>query len=408
MLTKAYYCSYCLKSIKKSGNLNTHIKKSHYNVSNINISAIHLRYDSHGTLYCPKCSFYTISMDTLKSHNKSHFHDTKNTSKNVFEYTEHVGYKKLDTINYQLKNGKKNEEVPKVNQSEIKYATDFNYVLELINSYITITDHSLYTANELKMGLFQMFHINSLNFITPELLKELAKILYEEENKMYYVCGHGNSLQFCKAKNFEEWHKMQAFSGIFIPNIKVNNTFIAFDQFRLYVYDAISKSICPEYNKHQVENVTIYTKNKYGADVSFTAFHCINCNKYYTSTQAVQVNFAILNYPLFKISYWNNSMHEMHAMSELKFYGYSVKANEMSEYERQNLLAGLINHNIISKEKVIGILQHHINFNGKAENMQNSVAAWRADLSFVNDLNKNSQKNIYSKKTDIIYKGKKQ
>ena len=238
-----------------------------------------------------------------------------------------------------------------MNQSNISTANNSGYVLELINSYIAITDHSLYTVNELKMGLIQMFHINSLNYITSDLLKKLAKTLYEEENKMYYVCGYGNSLQFCKAKTFEEWHKMQAFSGIFIPNIKVNNTLYSSDQFTLYVYDSISKAVCPEYNKHQVENVTIYTKNKYGVDVSFSAFHCTNCNKYYTSTQAVQDNFSILNYPLFKISYWNSNLHEIHAISELKFYGYSVKANEMSEYERQNLLAGLINYNIISKEK---------------------------------------------------------
>ena len=47
-------------------------------MSNINISAIRLRFDSNGTLYCPKCSFHTISLETLKNHNRSHYQNKSN------------------------------------------------------------------------------------------------------------------------------------------------------------------------------------------------------------------------------------------------------------------------------------------------------------------------------------------
>ena len=38
--------------------------------------------------------------------------------------------------------------------------------------------------------------------------------------------------------------------------------------------------------------------------------------------------------------------------------------------------------------------------------MQNAVTVWTSDLTFVNNLNKENQKKVYSKNTALIYKGK--
>ena len=73
-------------------------------------------------------------------------------------------------------------------------------------------------------------------------------------------------------------------------------------------------------------------------------------------------------------------------------FGYNVaKDSELSESKRQQLLADLIDMNIISDEKVANYLQFFIDMH-RGESYYYAREKWKRDLQFVENYNKNPKR----------------
>ena len=82
----------------------------------------------------------------------------------------------------------------------------------------------------------------------------------------------------------------------------------------------------------------------------------------------------------------------LQAESVLKVFGYNVaKDSELSESKRQQLLADLIDMNIISDEKVANYLQFFIDMH-RGESYYYAREKWKRDLQFVENYNKNPKR----------------
>ena len=277
-------------------------------------------------------------------------------------------------------------------------------VIELIKSMLEIENRRFYTIYEVKKYLVETFHLSPDIEIGKEMLIELCKQLFKEDHIYYYLFGDKNSIMLYKAKSFTEWQRY-AIGIIYEPNIVVNDKKFGINDFILRVYDAFYSTTCLKEN-HKVENVSIKAPTPAGRTVTFNAFYCPKCNKYFTSKEEFEKYFPLYK-PMMKLRIFGDSSINRREQSELMIYGYSARADGPSEYERQSLLAYLMSYDILPKSRIIAILQDHINYNGRKVNMENAVSKWEADIDFVNNYELNRQRLISTDKLSYIYKATK-
>jgi len=176
--------------------------------------------------------------------------------------------------------------------------------------------------------------------------------------------------------------------------------------FTLYVYGSLTNVLCAKTLKaHSQENVTIQALNAQGKEISFTAFHCSECGKYYTTADIIKKHFALLGFPLIHLEF-RLSQNQRNAESEMMIYGYNVKSGGLSTYERHKILSYMLSFGLLSKAKIIATLQDHINYNGQRENMENAVEKWKSNLQFVQNFNLDEQRKIFVEKLRLKYKDK--
>lgn len=175
----------------------------------------------------------------------------------------------------------------------------------------------------------------------------------------------------------------------------------------LCVYSNLSNVLCIKSKNHNPKNITIETKNIKNKNVSFNAFYCVVCKKYFTTIDVIKNKFPSLDFPLVKYDFtYLNSDSYRKGESELTLYGYNVRADGLSGNERRTLLSQLLIMKILSKERIIAILRNNINYNGRKKNLQAAVQRWENDIEFVQKFDLNKQQKVYSNKVDMIYKGK--
>ena len=205
---------------------------------------------------------------------------------------------------------------------------------------------------------------------------------------------------FCVSKKYKE-------TKITTPDTTPSETVQNDGSVTLYVYSGLNNVICIRSEKHNSKCITIETKNRKGKNVSFNAFYCPTCNKYFTTIDVVENTFPTLNFPMIKLN-MSTYRHDSYRMeeSELTLYGYNVRADGLSGNERRTLLSQLLIMKILSKERIITILRNNINYNGRKKNLQAAVQRWEGDIEFVQNFDLNKQQKVYSNKVDMIYKGK--
>lgn len=72
------------------------------------------------------------------------------------------------------------------------------------------------------------------------------------------------------------------------------------------------------------------------------------------------------------------------AQSELNLHGYNVgKKDNLSDKERQDILAGLLDYGIMSRYSIELYLQQFITLNGAKEHMEDACWKWQKDYDFV-------------------------
>lgn len=297
--------------------------------------------------------------------------------------------------------------IKSASKSKIELITNSMYVEEFIKSIVIAYPKQFYTVSELKSFFINNFNKDPGDLITRKLLIQTCIELYNEDKKYYFVDGDGNSLQLWKANSPLEWQRY-GLGTVYIPTIQINNKKYDIRNFTLYIYNSLIKVNCVNSLKHRQENITIQTNNISGAMVNFNAYYCSTCNKYYTTTDVIERNFPLKNYPFIRLTFEGYSGNCRREESELMLYGYSVRADGPSEVERHNLLAQLMTFDFLPKSKIVAIIRDHINYNGRRANMENAVKKWQDDLDFVQNFSLSKQRTIQASKVNFIYKGRKQ
>lgn len=79
--------------------------------------------------------------------------------------------------------------------------------------------------------------------------------------------------------------------------------------------------------------------------------------------------------------------HKLHRL------GYNVRfGNGMSNFDRQQLLAQIINNRDLSRDEIISHIEYCININSNKANMDSAVRKWKADLEFLYNFKPNAEK----------------
>lgn len=292
-------------------------------------------------------------------------------------------------------------------KAKTELITSSIYVGELIKTIVVIYPKQFYTVSELRNYFINNFNKDPGNLITRNLLIQTCIELYDEDKKYFFVDGEGSTLQLWKANSPMEWQKY-GLGTVYIPTVQINAKKYDVRNFTLYVYESLNKVKCVNSLKHHQENVTIRSNNISGSLVSFNAFYCSSCNKYYTTTDVIERNFPLKKYPFIRLNFAGYSGNYRREESELMMYGYSVRADGPSETERHNLLARLMTFDFLSKGRIVAIIRDHINYNGRRANMENAVKKWQDDLDFVQNFSLSKQRMIQTNKVNFIYKRRKQ
>lgn len=173
-----------------------------------------------------------------------------------------------------------------------------------------------------------------------------------------------------------------------IPTIQFRN----FDD-TLYIYKGHIKCIREQ---HPIVCVNAILQTATNQPISLNVNYCTLCKQFYLSYE--EYNHYLTQYKtiLTKISFIANSSTKTLSVladeSPLKLCGYTVSQDkELSQSERENLLASLINHKIISKADVIQYLNWFIQMNGHRSGNSLAKEKWESDLSFVRQLNQCNQ-----------------
>lgn len=71
-------------------------------------------------------------------------------------------------------------------------------------------------------------------------------------------------------------------------------------------------------------------------------------------------------------------------MSVLKMYGYTVgKSSGLSQIQRQEILAFVIDHKLMKGYEIINLLQFNIATRKRQKKFQEAVSDWKMDVAFV-------------------------
>lgn len=188
--------------------------------------------------------------------------------------------------------------------------------------------------------------------------------------------------------------------------ITIETNILDGNKITLFVYANMNNVTCIKLQIHKHKNVTISTKNSLRKDVTFNAFYCPTCNRYFTTIDVIKEKFPLLNFPIIKfdLSTYTQETNRM-PESELTLYGYSVKADGLSESQRQSILSQLLTMKILSKSRIITIISNNISYNGRKKNLETAVQKWKRDLDFVQNFNIDKQQKIITDNVNIIYKG---
>ena len=162
-----------------------------------------------------------------------------------------------------------------------------------------------------------------------------------------------------------------------------------------------SSKRCTNLN-HTIENyigvLPVATKEKQN-NIEVDLGYCRECNLYImlhstynkiVGNPICMVRDLITNKIINKANsgFWiESNEHILHRL------GYNVRiGNGLSSIDRQQILAKIINNNILSKNEIISHLEYCINMASGREHLNVAIAKWQADLDFVRKLNTNAER----------------
>ncbi len=144
----------------------------------------------------------------------------------------------------------------------------------------------------------------------------------------------------------------------------------------------------------QIKALVPIMKDENVISLPFPAIYCQKCNKYYIyeSTYNEMKKQGYICCKIIKLQELTNLekseqsllFHNWRDKSILKYYGYSVeKSRNLSDVQRQRILAFLIENNIIDKNGIVNYLESFISLRKYNRNMKLAIDKWKRDIDFV-------------------------
>lgn len=162
----------------------------------------------------------------------------------------------------------------------------------------------------------------------------------------------------------------------------------------VYVYFKLQSCRCIQ-QKHKIGSVTMKTHSiTCSKDVNINAYYCSDCKRYFVNNDAIRSLLLKHTCPLVRFHIVQDFTGQLNPESELKMYGYTVQEGVLSEQQRHDLLAVLIDKDLMSKTSIIKCIQFNIEFVGKRANMENAKERWRNDIQFVSQYVVGNKKKI--------------
>ena len=139
---------------------------------------------------------------------------------------------------------------------------------------------------------------------------------------------------------------------------------------------------------HEVEQATAIMTDINGNDAKLNVSHCLTCGRYFMSYSVFQLYQRRFRAILGDLELWDDEPrcggdYCLAEESRLHLYGYNVdKRMDLSQGERQRIIAMVIGNDLISKREVINLLRSFIERSKNRENYGQSVRKWEEDLEF--------------------------
>lgn len=180
-----------------------------------------------------------------------------------------------------------------------------------------------------------------------------------------------------------------------IPSEKINN--VSFDSYNTTLIIFKGTFRCRS-RGHQITSATGLVSDLNGKRHKINVNYCANCDCYFLGADeyryykrmygAILGNFE-LDYSMYESSYSSDYAET----SILKVYGYTVdQGTNLSSYQRQGILAYMMDKGILSKARIIDYLNFFIRNHSNRDNYTLAVKKWKEDLEFVRNYCINTQR----------------
>lgn len=247
-----------------------------------------------------------------------------------------------------------------------------------------------------------VFSYNTLKLQQPQINDEYYTETSKCKHHLWRVSGVGDNEVMLKCNICKDIQFVKSYD--FFKNYKLNKAATAKISKPLNSADVIvlsSSKRCTNLN-HNIKNyigvLPVATKNK-RENIEVDLGYCKECNIYimlhstYNKIQGDPIctvrdltTNKVLNNA--NSGFWiESSEHVLHRL------GYNVKAgNGMTSMDRQQILAKIINHGVLSKNEIISHLEYCINMASGREHLNAAVSKWKTDLDFVQKFKADSER----------------
>ncbi len=164
----------------------------------------------------------------------------------------------------------------------------------------------------------------------------------------------------------------------------------------LYIHKA--NIICQKHG-HPIECVsaTVYGINK--EEIAINANYCKICRRLFIShlqfTQLKERYTWLIGDFQYVDGRFETASSSFSDTSPLMLCGYNVRARNLTQPQRQRILAAMMACHVLSKPQIIKYIEGFITLNGSKKSLQSAVAKWEADLEFVRGYRFSTQKNTH-------------
>ena len=150
------------------------------------------------------------------------------------------------------------------------------------------------------------------------------------------------------------------------------------------VYDSINVSCFRKHKEFIIQTPLKFKSLEIDCIKTANGFYCKKCNKKFITSEAIYNYTDKLFVPQFKCVVVNSSnVKNLNDESVLALYGYTVKANYLSDDERHSILEYVLNNGIMTATDVINLLEFNIKFKSNNLSMRNACEKWYEDIQYI-------------------------